>query len=60
VSLPTLLLHDNEDRTAPLATGRALAGALRGARLQVTQGLGHRRILDDPTAIALAVQHLGG
>jgi pimeloyl-ACP methyl ester carboxylesterase len=60
VSLPTLLLHDNEDRTAPLATGRALAGALRGAKLQVTQGLGHRRILDDPTAIESAVQHLRG
>ena len=58
VSLPTLVLHDSDDRTAPLATGRALASALRGARLHVTQGLGHRRILDDPSVIAAAVQHL--
>lgn len=58
VARPTLVLHDRDDRTAPLATGRALAGALRGARLQVTQGLGHRRILDDPSVIASAVQHL--
>ncbi len=60
VSLPTLVLHDAEDRTAPLATGRALAGALRGARLQMTQGLGHRRILEDAAAIAAAVRYLQG
>ncbi|HET9205083.1 MAG TPA: TetR family transcriptional regulator, partial [Burkholderiaceae bacterium] len=47
-----------DDRTAPLSTGRALAGALRGATLQVTHGLGHRRILDDASVIASAVQHL--
>jgi hypothetical protein len=58
MALPTLVLHDGDDRTAPLATGRALAGALRGATLQVTQGLGHRRILDDAPAIASAVKHL--
>ncbi|HEX6720865.1 MAG TPA: alpha/beta hydrolase, partial [Burkholderiaceae bacterium] len=56
--LPTLVLHDGDDRTAPLSTGRALAGALRGATLQVTHGLGHRRILDDASVIASAVQHL--
>jgi pimeloyl-ACP methyl ester carboxylesterase len=58
MTLPTLVLHDSDDRTAPLTTGRALAGALRGATLQVTQGLGHRRILDDASVIASAVQHL--
>ena len=58
VARPTLVLHDSDDRTAPLATGRALAGALRAARLQVTQGLGHRRILDAPSVIASVVQHL--
>jgi len=60
VSLPTLVLHDSDDRTAPLATGRALAAAMRGATLQVTQGLGHRRILDDAAVIAAALQHLRG
>lgn len=58
VSRPTLVLHDSDDRTAPLTTGRALAGAMRSAKLQVTQGLGHRRILDDAAVIASAVQHL--
>jgi len=57
---PTLVLHDSEDRTAPLATGRALAGALRGARLQVTHGLGHRRILEDPAVTAAVLEHLQG
>jgi pimeloyl-ACP methyl ester carboxylesterase len=60
VAVPTLVLHDGDDRTAPLATGRALAGALHGARLQITQGLGHRRILEDDGVIAAAVQHLKG
>jgi pimeloyl-ACP methyl ester carboxylesterase len=58
VHVPALVVHDRDDRTAPLATGRALAMALRGAQLQVTQGLGHRRILDDASVIAAALQHL--
>jgi len=60
VAQPTLVLHDSEDRTAPLATGRALASALRDARLQVTSGLGHRRILDDAAVTQAVVQHLLG
>jgi pimeloyl-ACP methyl ester carboxylesterase len=60
VSLPTLVLHDSDDRTAPLATGRSLATAMRGATLQVTQGLGHRRILEDASVVASALQHLRG
>jgi pimeloyl-ACP methyl ester carboxylesterase len=58
VALPTLVLHDAGDRTAPLAGGRALAEALRDARLRVTQGLGHRRILEDPVVIDAVAQHL--
>jgi pimeloyl-ACP methyl ester carboxylesterase len=58
VAQPTLVLHDADDRTAPLATGRALAGALRHGHLQVTQGLGHRRILEDAAVVDAVVQHL--
>jgi pimeloyl-ACP methyl ester carboxylesterase len=60
VTKPTLVLHDADDRTAPLATGHALASALRDARLQVTQGLGHRRILEDAAAVGAVVQHMAG
>lgn len=44
---PLLLVHDREDRTAPLATAEQLAAALPQARLQLTTGLGHRRLLAD-------------
>jgi pimeloyl-ACP methyl ester carboxylesterase len=58
VAQPTLVLHDADDRTAPLAAGRALAHALRDARLQLTRGLGHRRILEDAAVVESVVQHL--
>jgi pimeloyl-ACP methyl ester carboxylesterase len=58
VTQPTLVLHDADDRTAPLATGRALASALRDGRLQTTQGLGHRRILEDTAVIDAVLGHL--
>jgi len=58
VTQPTLVLHDAEDRTAPLVTGRAFAHALRDARLQVTRGLGHRRLLEDAAVVDAVVQHL--
>ncbi|HEY6514139.1 MAG TPA: alpha/beta fold hydrolase [Burkholderiaceae bacterium] len=60
VAQPTLVMHDADDRTAPLAGGRALAGALRDGRLQVTQGLGHRRLLEDAAVAGAVVQHLAG
>jgi pimeloyl-ACP methyl ester carboxylesterase len=58
VAQPVLLVHDSEDRTAPLPTGRALASALPNARLHVTYGLGHRRILDDATVADEVLRHL--
>ena len=60
VSCPTLVLHDADDRTAPLPGGRALAKAIRLSHLQVTQGLGHRRILEDPTVADAVVRQLQG
>lgn len=44
---PTLLVHDRDDRTAPLPVAERLAAALPQAELALTQGLGHRRILAD-------------
>jgi pimeloyl-ACP methyl ester carboxylesterase len=58
VTQPTLVLHDADDRTAPLATGRALANALPRGQMQLTQGLGHRRILEDAAVIDAVVRHL--
>lgn len=51
LSGPLLVVHDAEDREVPLSRGRRLAEAWRGARLVVTEGLGHVRILGDAGVI---------
>lgn len=55
---PTLLLHDEGDRVAPLAGSQALQQALPDARLATTRGLGHRRLLSDAQSIAAVVEHV--
>ncbi|MBA2674721.1 MAG: alpha/beta hydrolase, partial [Ramlibacter sp.] len=47
VRMPTLLVHDREDRINRFADAQAYAEAIAGARLVATQGLGHRKILKD-------------
>jgi pimeloyl-ACP methyl ester carboxylesterase len=49
---PTLVVHDQDDPSIPAAEGAAIAAAWPGARLSVTSGLGHRRILRDPRVVA--------
>jgi pimeloyl-ACP methyl ester carboxylesterase len=55
---PTLLVHDSDDRTAPLAGAQRLGTAIAGARFQTTQGLGHRRILADAMVLDRLMAHL--
>ena len=47
IRVPTLVVHDREDRVNLFADGTAYAHAIRGAQLVATQGLGHRKILKD-------------
>ena len=49
VRASALVVHDAGDRDVAHAAGLALARAWRGARLLTTHGLGHRRILRDPS-----------
>jgi pimeloyl-ACP methyl ester carboxylesterase len=58
VRQPTLLVHDRDDRATPLAAAKQLARELPHARLQVTEGLGHRRILADAKVVAAVLEHL--
>lgn len=51
-----LVIHDRDDREVPLAHGQALASGWAQATLEVTDGLGHRRILRDPAVIARTVE----
>jgi pimeloyl-ACP methyl ester carboxylesterase len=48
---PLLVLHDADDHEVPLACGQELAGAWPGARLEITHGLGHNRILWDAAVV---------
>jgi pimeloyl-ACP methyl ester carboxylesterase len=57
VTVPsTLVIHDRQDRTVPFSDGVAIAAVWPGARLVLTAGLGHHRLLGDPTVVAEAVR----
>jgi pimeloyl-ACP methyl ester carboxylesterase len=52
---PLLVVHDAEDSVVSWQSGRRIAAAWRGARLMTTRGLGHFRILRDPSVVDAAV-----
>lgn len=56
MTAPLLVVHDENDREVPIASGELLASAWPGAELVRTRGLGHRRILKDPTVIERVVE----
>lgn len=45
---PALIVHDRGDQDIPLSEGEGIARAWTGARLVVTEGLGHHAIMRDP------------
>ena len=53
-----LVIHDGGDRKVPFGLGARLAAAWPSARLHVTHGLGHHRILHDERVIAASVDFL--
>lgn len=55
LTAPLLVIHDLGDGDVPWQHGSAIVRAWRGASLLLTDGLGHRRILRDPDAVAAAV-----
>ncbi|MEP4036935.1 alpha/beta fold hydrolase [Pseudophaeobacter sp.] len=59
LELPALILHDNADRIIPLTEVEDLARDWKVARVEVTDGLGHNRLLRDEGVIATVVDHLG-
>lgn len=56
---PLLVVHDRGDRDVAWADGAAISAAWPGAELVSTEGLGHRRIVQDPGVVARAVAFLG-
>lgn len=55
VSVPTLVVHGEQDRLIPVQNGRRLAAGIPGSRLAVIPGAGHMLIWEDPKAVAEAV-----
>lgn len=58
VDLPTLIVHDREDSQVSFDDVSQLAAGWPSARFEVTEGLGHTRILREPAVVKLAVSHL--
>ncbi len=55
-----LVIHDRGDRVVPARQGIRVARAWRGARLLLTEGLGHGRILRDPDVTRAATDFIAG
>lgn len=55
---PLLVVHDRQDREVSFAEGDALSQAWPGAELLATDGLGHRRILRQPSVVERIVGYL--
>lgn len=51
LDVPLLVIHDLRDREVPHDDGQRLAAAWPGSQLMTTNGLGHSRILSDPSVV---------
>jgi pimeloyl-ACP methyl ester carboxylesterase len=57
---PALVVHDRDDREVPYSSADRILRAWPAASLVTTSGLGHRRILRDPTVIERVVAFAAG
>jgi alpha-beta hydrolase superfamily lysophospholipase len=55
---PALVIHDRGDREIPWSEAALLAETWPRAELHATEGLGHRKLLRDPSVIALATRYV--
>jgi len=60
ITAPTLVVHRDRDRAAPLAQGEALAAGIAGARLQVLPGRSHLPYVGDVDALTRAIRRFLG
>jgi pimeloyl-ACP methyl ester carboxylesterase len=60
LSAPALVIHDRDDRHVPWTQGARIAQLWPGARLMSTDGLGHRRILEDEAVTCAAADFIAG
>ena len=60
INARALVIHDRDDPVVPWRHGQRVARAWRGARLLLTQGLGHGRILRDEAVARAAADFIAG
>jgi len=53
IGVPSLVIHDSDDKEVPMAHSEATAQSLSSSTFEVTKGLGHRRILKDAGVVSL-------
>lgn len=58
MEIPLLVIHDRDDKEVPVGVGRGIAQHWPGAQLIITEGLGHQRILRDPSVRDAAVSFI--
>ncbi len=58
--LPALFVHDAGDTEVPFGHALRLSARVPGARLIKTYGLGHYRLLREPSVVGAAVDFVGG
>lgn len=55
---PALVIHDRNDRETPWEDGKLVSELWPGARLLTTEGLGHRKILNDSYVVSQALDYI--
>lgn len=58
LSIPALIIHDDKDTDIPWNDGKAVADAWQGSKFILTHGLGHRRILRDPSTVSIVTDFI--
>jgi len=58
ITTPTLIIHDTQDKDVDVSSAYKLRQNLISGELLVSNGLGHRRILRDPTTIDRIVEFI--
>ena len=60
IALPTLVVHDRGDRINRFADGEAYRDHIPHARLLATEGLGHRKLLQQAEVLAAVADFVAG
>ena len=60
LGLPALFVHDDGDTEVPFGHARRLSARVPGARLIKTYGLGHYRLLREPSVVGAVVDFVSG